>query len=398
MLKSLLIAPDDRMSTEMTDLLARLPEVEMLSALTAYPSTDDLLRIVRVRKLDCLFLEVDDFSHAKDLLAFLDSSMPGFPVITLGSQKNLDLLPSLMRLGVRELLTSPVEFPALVEAVRSTQQHLKTHPVTAPRLSDLSTFLPAKPGVGTSTIAISVSCAIAEELGVRTLLMDCDLAAGAIQFLLRLGKSASITDALGHSENLDEGLWAQMVGKWGKLDVLHAGDLEPLAHPDTRDLQRVLGLARAQYDVICADLASNLDGFTVAMLRESHKIFLVTTPEVVALHMAAARLRRLTELDLGDRVSLLLNRKTPSRFDDVEVARAVGIPITHCFANDYAGVQGAILDASPISHKSDLGQSVLDLAHSLAPQAKARPTAHPRKFLEFFHVSHAQDPDIVWHG
>ncbi|HLX42466.1 MAG TPA: hypothetical protein VKR43_03490 [Bryobacteraceae bacterium] len=351
-----------------------------------------------MRKLDCLFLEVDDFSRAAELLAFLDSSIPGFPVITLGSQKNFDLLPKLMRLGVREHLTSPIEFPALLEAVRSTEQHLKAHPVATPRLSDLYTFLPAKPGVGTSTIAVSVSCAIAEALGVRTLLMDCDLAAGAIQFLLKLGKSASIADALVHSENLDEGLWAQMVGKWEKLEVLHAGDLEPLPNPGMKDLQRVLGLARSQYDVICADVASSFDTFTVAMLRESRRIFLVTTPEIVALHMATERLRRLTELNLGDRVSLLLNRKSHSKFDDGEVARAVGIPVTHCFANDYAGVQSAILDASPIPHKSDLGQSVLDLAHSLAPQAEARPAVHPRKFLEFFHVSHAEDPDIVWRG
>jgi Flp pilus assembly CpaE family ATPase len=65
--------------------------------------------------------------------------------------------------------------------------------------SDLYTFLPAKPGVGTSTIALSTSCALAEEMNAHTLLMDCDLAAGAIQFLLKLGQSASVIDAVNHS-------------------------------------------------------------------------------------------------------------------------------------------------------------------------------------------------------
>ncbi len=396
MLKSLLVAPGDRLRDELKYLLLQIPRVEVVGTLSKYPSTDDLLRIVRVRKVGLLFLDVDDFPGAQELLAFLEISIPGLPVITLSSREDVALLPKLMHLGVREHLNSVIEPAAMEAAIRSTEQRLKIQPMPAPRLSDLYTFLPAKPGVGTTTIALSVSCAIAEDIGLRTLLLDCDLAAGAIKFLLKLEKSASIVDALVHSPNLDEGLWAQMVGKWGKLEVLHAGGLDAAPSIDTRDLQRVLEMARAQYDVICADVASSFDPFTVSVMRESHRIFLVTTPEVVPLHLASVRMRRLTELNLHDRVSLLVNRKTRSKFDDVEVARVVGIPVAHCFANDYAGVQGAILEAAPISHKSDLGQSVLDLAHSLAPQFEPKPAAHHRKFLEFFHVPQAGDLEEAW--
>jgi pilus assembly protein CpaE len=397
MLRTFLVIPGDRLRDELKTLLPQISEIEVVGTLAEYPSTDDLLRIVRVRKLDLLFLDVDDFAHAQELLAFLEISIPGLPVITLSSQKDVALLPKLMHLGIREHLTSVIEPAAMEEAVRSTEHRLKVQPVPTPRLSDLYSFLPAKPGVGTTTIALSVSCAIAEDVGARTLLLDCDLAAGAIKFLLRLDKSASIADALLHSPNLDEGLWAQMVGKWGKLEVLHAGGLDPAPSIDCKDLQRVLEMARAQYEVICADLPSSFDPFTISVMRESRRIFLVTTPEVVPLHLASVRMKRLTELDLHDRVSLLVNRKNRSKFDDAEVARAVGIPVAHCFANDYASVQGAIMEAAPISHKSDLGQSVLDLAHSLAPQVETKPAPRHRKFLEFFHVPQADDLEEVWH-
>ena len=100
-------------------------------------------------------------------------------------------------------------------------------------------------------------------------------------------------DSIKHAGNLDEDLWSQMVGKYDRLEVLHAGLLEPPSGLDLPSLERVLAMARAQYEVICVDLASSMDEFSVALMKESRRIFLVTTPEVVALHMAKARLGQL---------------------------------------------------------------------------------------------------------
>ena len=72
-------------------------------------------------------------------------------------------------------------------------------------------------------------------------------------------------DALAHASNLDEDLWSQMVGRWHKLDVLHAGELAPAPTVDLPGLQSVLSLARSQYEVICADLPSSM-----AIRSQSH--------------------------------------------------------------------------------------------------------------------------------
>ncbi len=143
-----------------------------------------------------------------------------------------------------------------------------------------------------------------------------------------------------------------------------------------------------------------MDPFTVQIMHEARRIFMVTTPELVPLYMAADRLRHLKDLGLADKVSLLLNRKNPLHqgLSDGEAAQLVGIPIAHQFSNDYRGVQGAILDGVPVSHRSNLGQSIMALARSLAPQPSGREAepAHHRKFLEFFHVPSARDHETVW--
>ena len=202
-------------------------------------------------------------------------------------------------------------------------------------------------------------------------------------------------NALEHADTLDEDLWSQMVGHWDGLEVLHAGELAPPATLTSASLEVVLGFARGLYDTICADLASSLDPFTVQIMHEARRIFMVTTPELVPLYLAADRLKHLKDLGLADKVSLLLNRKNPAHrgLSDTEASQLVGLPIAHRFSNDYLGVQDAILDGIPVSSRSSLGQSIMTLARSLAPALSRSdtPPPHQRKFLEFSHVPSTRD-------
>ncbi len=400
-MRTVIAVPDPALNHELTTALGEFPEIELVRQIQIYPEPDDFLRIIRARKPDFVFLSTEDFQKFQALAAVVDDRMPGLPVISVAGEPNpKELIPKLMHLGVRELLEAPITHQKLGEAIAAIAQQLAKHPSPAVRMGDIYAFFPAKPGVGSSTISVSTSCALADELHVRTLLLDCDLMAGVTKFLLKLGASSSIVNALEHADTLDEDLWCQMVGHWDGLEVLHAGELAPPATLTSASLEVVLGFARGLYDTICADLASSLDPFTVQIMREARRIFMVTTPELVPLYLAADRLKHFKDLGLVDKVSLLLNRKNPAHrgLSDTEASQLVGLPIAHRFSNDYPGVQDAILEGVPVSHRSSLGQSIMTLARSLAPEVSrqdARP-AHHRKFLEFFHVPSTRDHETVW--
>ena len=298
MLRSILIVPDAALNRELTAALAAVPTVEILYTFSSYPKPDELLRSIRVHKPNILFICAKELSHVESLVARLEEVRPGFPVIAVGTGLQPDYMRAFMHLGIREYLASPIEHAQLVEAVGAIERYLKQHPPPVVRIADVYTFLPAKPGVGTSTIAVSASCALANDLGVHTLLLDCDLDAGSIKFLLKLGNTASIKDAVENAAKLDDDLLSQMVGKWEELDVLHTGELAPPPNIDLPGVQRVLTIARTQYEVICADLASSLNPFSLTLMRESNLIFMVTTPEIIPLHFARERLRSLSELVL----------------------------------------------------------------------------------------------------
>jgi Flp pilus assembly CpaE family ATPase len=399
-MRTILVGPDLSANEDLVVALAEFPDIELVRTVAHYPEPDDLLRIIRAQRPDFVFISAEDFERFQALAAAVDDRMPGLPVISVARGRNpVELIPKLMHLGIRELLTSPVNHEKLAESIASIARQIARHPAPVVRMGDLYAFLPAKPGVGSSTIAVSTSCALADELHINTLLLDCDLMAGVTKFLLKLGNSSSIVNALEHADSLDEDMWTQMVGHWDGLHVLHAGELAPPATLTAAGLEVVLGFARAQYDTICADLASSLDPFTVQIMHEARRIFLVTTPELVPLYLTADRLRHLKELGLADKVSLLLNRKNPAHngLSNAEVAQLAGLPVAYQFCNDYPGVQGAILDGVPVSHRSGLGQSIMTLARSIAPSlSQPHAPIHQRKFLQFFHVPSARDSETVW--
>ncbi len=401
-MRVLTIIPNDQLSHALAEELTHIPDIQLARSLPAFSRLDELLQTIRIHRPDLLFVWVEDLPKVEATLASLADLMPGLQLIGVAHHIDEELAHHLMQLGLRDYLVTPFTHNKLKETLAFVQRQLKRYPSPVSRLADLYTFFPAKPGVGTTTIALSVSCALAEELSVRALLMDCDLAAGMVNFHLKLGNSASVVDAISHAENLDEDLWRQLIGKSDKLDVLHGGNLISPPRIDPASLQRVLDIARAQYEVICADLGSDLNEFSIELLRESQRIFLITTPEVAPVHLAKARAKSLGDLGLADRVSLVLNRKDHWRghLETAVVAEAVGVPVAYCIGNDYDTCAEAVVRGTSIPGASDIGRQILNLAQSLRADSlqKTPPTGHGRRFLEFFHISHVEDPTTVWHG
>ena len=67
MIRAALICPDDRVNAELEAALPKIPELEIVRVLTSYPSPDELLRTIRVRKIDLLLLSVEDLAQSEIL-------------------------------------------------------------------------------------------------------------------------------------------------------------------------------------------------------------------------------------------------------------------------------------------------------------------------------------------
>jgi hypothetical protein len=101
MLRTLLICANDQIRKEMAASLARIPDLVLAREFAQHPAPDELMRMIRVRGVNLVLLDVDDFDRARVLAAAMDDLMPGLPIVTFGKQDGLELLPRLMHLGVR---------------------------------------------------------------------------------------------------------------------------------------------------------------------------------------------------------------------------------------------------------------------------------------------------------
>ena len=134
-------------------------------------------------------------------------------------------------------------------------------------------------------------------------------------------------------------------------------------------------------------MSGNLERYSLEIMHESKRIFLVCTPEIPSLHLAKEKYLYLKHLDLGERVSVLLNR-CPKRslISPQQIEQLLGVPIYMTFPNDYQGVQRAMTAGRWVESSSELGRQFTSLAQCMLESKPAPAPEQKKRFIEFFSV------------
>ena len=388
MLRSVIISPDKRVATELQSNIAEIPSVGLLRVFDHYPNSIELARFVRAHAPEVIFLSVSNLEQAGQTMQHLEAAAPGTQVIAIHSHCDSQLLMQILRLGIRDFLSSPFERPTTVGALARAAEALERNPIQHETSDLLYSFLPSKAGVGTSTIAMNTAFAVSHADPGNTLLTDLDLSSGMIRFMLKLQNNHSVCDAADHAAEMDENLWPQLVTSFGRLDVLHAGKLNPSHRIDPVQVRQLVAFMRRNYKVVMADLSGNLEKYSIDIMHESKKIFLVCTPEIPSLHLAREKFQFLKSLDLGGRVSVLLNRYNKRcSIGPAQVEELLGVPVEVEFANDYQGVTNAMAAGKPVEASSEFGRKCADLARLMLEKKQVTAAEPKKRFIEFFTIN-----------
>jgi Flp pilus assembly CpaE family ATPase len=138
-----------------------------------------------------------------------------------------------------------------------------------------------------------------------------------------------------------------------------------------------------------------MEKFSIEVMQESRKIFLVCTPEIPTLHLARQKFSLLASMDLQDRVAVLLNRsqKRPV-ITTAQIEQLLGVPVYMEFPNDYRGVHNALTAGREVEADSELGRQFSTLSYQMTdrtPPSKVQQTK--RRFLEYFSVASTRAAD-----
>ncbi len=363
MLRSIIISPDLELAESLVGALEG-QRVGILRRVSRYPNMVDLVRLLRAVAPQVVFLSVESRPDAVDIAARIEAQAPGTHVVAVNRTCDPPTLLETMRAGIREFLAPPVDGRAQAEMIFRISEQVEQRPPLIESSDSVCAFLPAKPGVGASTVALNVSLALAEQPDYNVLLADFDLNCGMLGFMLKLNPSRSIVDAAENALHMDEKLWPKLVSSIGNLDLLPAGRPNPGFRIDPAQIRHMIEFARRNYKAVCVDLSGLMEKFSIELLHEAKRIFLVVTPEIPSLHLARERLSYLRQLDLESRVSIVVNRAS-QRHDSsrAEIEKLFGMPIFMSLPNDYAGVQKALTAGEGIARASELGRRFKQFAH-----------------------------------
>lgn len=389
MVPAVIISPDPGLAAELEAALADLGQVVVVRKLNDYPTEQDLGRLIRALAPKIFFLSVASIEQALLVAKQIEGCAPGIQIMAFNRDCDQGTLIELMRAGIREFVSIPLTIHELPNALLRLNAALERKPPSIESTDLLYTFLPSKPGAGCSTIALNLSVALAAVPGTKVLLADFDLNCGMIGFLLHLDNSRSIVDAAEHAAHLDESLWPKLVHSVGNMDILVTGVPRPGFRIESAQIHYLLEFARRNYRVVCADLSGLLEKYSIDLMQESKRIFVVATPELPSLHLARQRVDFLRSQELESRVSLILNRaQRHPLIPTSEIEKMIGLPVAIEFPNDYKGVHKAFTEAKPIDSSSELGKRFKQLALQLLTKSPEPPP--PKRFVDYFTISPAR--------
>lgn len=395
MLRTIIISPEPGIAERLGETLANFDgAVQMCRVVDKYPDSIELARILRAHAPEVIFLSFEAVPQAVATVRFLESQSAGLQIIAFNRVCDATHLRESMRAGVREFLTDPFDEETVGDALRNVNMQLQKKPPVYESTNQIVSFLPSKAGSGCTTLAMNISAAMTRGKEGSLLLTDLDLNSGMLRFLMKLGNEYSLADAVETAATMDENIWPQLVTSKFGMDVLHAGRVNPNIRVEPTQVQSLIQFMRRNYEALVFDMSGNLERYSIEVMQESRRVFLVCTPEIPSLHLAREKMGFLKTLGLDTKVSLLLNRvqKKPP-FTVAQVEELVGAKVAASFSNDYFAVGRATTAGQALDTQSVIGQQCTAFAAGLferRPPVAAATEKKGKKFLEFFNVGSQQ--------
>ncbi|HEV2561438.1 MAG TPA: pilus assembly protein CpaE [Rhizomicrobium sp.] len=210
---------------------------------------------------------------------------PSTKVVVIGRVNDVELYRELIRRGVSEYLVAPLSPLHMIEVISG----LYLNPEAAP-IGRVVSFVGARGGVGSSTIAHNVGWSIAEWLRINTTIVDLDLPFGTAGLDFNEESGQGVADALSAPERLDDVLLDRLLLKHGEHLSLFTAPalLERVYDAEPGAYEAVLDAVRQMSPCVIVDVPHVWTPWVKQTLLASDEIVIVATPDLASLRNAKA--------------------------------------------------------------------------------------------------------------
>jgi len=340
------------------------------------PGLDDVPHLLEQRH-DVVIIELDsDPEYALELVESIGSEAQA-TVMVCSENTDPELLVRCMRAGAREFLTLPMAPPVMAEALVRAAARRPAVQSTRKQTGRLLSFMGAKGGTGATVLACNFAVALAKECGEKTLLIDLDVPLGDAALNLGIVPEFSTIDALQAGERLDARFLTQLL-------VKHSSSLWVLAAPGkfvqyeatTEAVNRMLTVARQEFDNVVVDLGSQLSWMGTSAYKEATAVYLVTQASIPELRNSN---RLVSQFFSGGtpKLEIVINRfeSRATGVSEEHIAKALTRPAQWKVANDYAAVRIMQISTTPLVFEdSPIARQILKMASAASGKTLATET------------------------
>lgn len=298
---------------------------------------------------------------------------PHLAFIILSPEQSPEFLIQAMRVGVREVLASPVSADTFLPAMARIEAKIGGPQVQGKVLA----FISCKGGSGATFIATNLGYALAALENTRVALIDLNLQFGDASLYVSDKKPlATLRDVAQQIHRLDPSFLASsMINVAPTFSVLaapedpaHANDVKP------EHVEEIIRLARRHYDFVLLDVGHNLDAVSIRALDQADMIFPILQSTLPYIRDGKRLLGVFRSLDYRkDKIHLIVNRyEKDSEIGLQDMKNAYGTGIFRTIPNHYQTAAASVNQGVPIlklAKNSPISKALQEFAQSLAGDA-----------------------------
>lgn len=309
---------------------------------------------------------------------------PTTKVVVVGHLNDVILYRELIRQGISEYLVAPLNQLQVIETIANLYQDPKSEP-----LGKIISFVGAKGGVGSSTIAHNIAWLMSNQ-GISTVITDLDLAFGTAGLNFNQDSMGGILDALGQPDRVDSTLLDRLLTKLGDRLSLLSGPsgIDREFSIEAHAVDTVLNVVRQTVPAVIVDIPNMWAPWIKYTLLNSDEVVITSTPELAALRNTKNLVDMLKAARPNDKPPMLILNQVgvPKRpeIPAADFAKAVGLNaalVLPMDAQTFGTAQSNGRMIAEVAPKSKTAEMLTAFARSLSGNAVAEKPAAGRSSI-----------------